>query len=160
MVKSPSMSKFAPFRAYKASLEALLEHLYPYPLTYAILDRYADIRRTLRPVHQDIGDIDTLIAATTIEHNLTLMTIDRDFERVPSLKMQLVNLKAAWSGYRPDRKYVARVKYQVRQRTRVSKTPRRLFSIISTSFLESPERTQRSFWASFYYVIDTLSLLL
>ncbi len=89
------VKKFASFNAYKASLEALLEQIYPYPLTYAILERYADIRRTLRPLHQDIGDIDTLIAATAIEHNLTIVTIDHDFERVPHLKTKLVNLKAA-----------------------------------------------------------------
>jgi predicted nucleic acid-binding protein len=46
-------------------------------------------------VHQDIGDIDTLIAATALEEHVTLVTIDRDFERVPHLKMKLVNLKAA-----------------------------------------------------------------
>jgi tRNA(fMet)-specific endonuclease VapC len=89
------VKKFASFGSYKASLEALFEQILPYPLTYAILERYADIRRTLRPLHQDIGDIDTLIAATAIEHNLTIVTIDRDFERVPHLKMKLVNLKAA-----------------------------------------------------------------
>jgi predicted nucleic acid-binding protein len=67
----------------------------PYPLTYSILERYADIRRTLRPQHKDIGDIDTLIAATALEHGMTLVTVDRDFERVPHLKTKLVNLKAA-----------------------------------------------------------------
>ena len=89
------VKKFAAFSAYKTRLEALLERVYPYPLTYTILERYADIRRQLRPVHQDIGDMDTLIAATAIEHNLTVVTIDRDFERVPHLKMKLVSLKAA-----------------------------------------------------------------
>ncbi len=34
-------------------------------------------------------------AATTVEYNLTIMTIDRDFERVPHLKVKLINLKAA-----------------------------------------------------------------
>jgi predicted nucleic acid-binding protein len=67
----------------------------PYPLTYPILVRYVDIRRTLRPQHKDIGDIDTLIAATALEEHLTLVTIDHDFERVPKLKVQLANLKAA-----------------------------------------------------------------
>ena len=87
----------ADYSRYQVRLLKLftLEQITPYPLTYAILERYADIRRTLRPVHQDIGDIDTLIAATAIEHNLTIVTIDRDFERVPHLKMKLVNLKAA-----------------------------------------------------------------
>jgi predicted nucleic acid-binding protein len=67
----------------------------PYPLTYPILERYADIRRTLRPQHKDIGDINTLIAATALEHGMTLVTVDRDFERVPQLKTKIVNLKAA-----------------------------------------------------------------
>jgi predicted nucleic acid-binding protein len=72
-----------------------LDEISPYPLTYSILDWYADIRRYLRPLHKDIRDIDTLIAATALEENLTLVTIDRDFERVPKLDFQLVNLKAA-----------------------------------------------------------------
>ena len=87
----------ADYSRYQARLLRLftLEQITPYPLTYPILERYADIRRTLRPLHKDIGDIDTLIAATAVEHNLTIVTIDRDFERVPHLKMKLVNLKAA-----------------------------------------------------------------
>ncbi len=87
----------ADYSRYQARLRRLftLKQITPYPLTYAILERNADIRRQLRPVHQDIGDIDTLIAATAIEHNLTIVTIDRDFERVPHLKMKLVNPKAA-----------------------------------------------------------------
>lgn len=89
------VKNFAPFSAYKASLETLFGQIYPYPLTYTVLERYADIRRRLRPLHQDIGDIDSLIAATATEHNLTIVTIDRDFERVPKLKMKPVNLKAA-----------------------------------------------------------------
>ena len=89
------VKKFADFTAYKASLAALLEQVYPYPLTYPILERYADIRRTLRPLHKDIGDIDTLIAATALEEDLILLTIDHDYERVPHLKYELVNLKKA-----------------------------------------------------------------
>ena len=77
------------------ALHTLLKEILPYQLTYAILDMYADIRRTLRPHHKDIGDIDTLIAATALEEHLTLVTVDNDFERVPHLKMKLVNLKAA-----------------------------------------------------------------
>jgi predicted nucleic acid-binding protein len=34
-----------------------------------------------------IGDIDTLIAATAIERDLTVVTTDSDFERVPGLKV-------------------------------------------------------------------------
>ncbi|SRR6266487_5139888 len=78
-------------------LRQLLREVYPYFLTYAILERYTDLRRKLRPPIGKglIGDMDTLIAATAIERNLTILTADRDFERVPHLKMKLVNLKAA-----------------------------------------------------------------
>ena len=39
---------------------------------------------------QLIGDIDTLIAATAFERNLTLVTSDSDFQRVPGLQVQLL----------------------------------------------------------------------
>ena len=83
------------FTTYKARLQKLfvLNQITPYPLTYSILERYADIRRTLRKQHKEIGDIDTLIAATAVEHDLTLLTIDTDYGRVPNLKYKLVNLK-------------------------------------------------------------------
>ena len=78
-----------------AAFHRILNEIPPYQLTYAILERYAEIRRILRPLHKDIGDIDTLIAATALEEHLTLVTIDRDFERVPQLKVKLIELKAA-----------------------------------------------------------------
>jgi predicted nucleic acid-binding protein len=37
-----------------------------------------------------IGDIDTLIAATALEYDLTVVTIDPDFQRVPDLKVMLL----------------------------------------------------------------------
>jgi predicted nucleic acid-binding protein len=78
-------------------LRHLLREVYPYFLTYSILERYADLRRKLRPPHGKglIGDMDTLIAATALERNLTLITSDTDFERVPHLKCHVVNLRAA-----------------------------------------------------------------
>jgi predicted nucleic acid-binding protein len=73
-------------------LHTLLGEVYPYFLTYPILERYADIRRRLRKPHGKglIGDIDTLIAATALERNLTVVTIDTDFQRVPDLKVILL----------------------------------------------------------------------
>jgi predicted nucleic acid-binding protein len=55
-------------------------------------DRYAQIRRQLRPPHGPglIGDIDTLIAATALERDLTVVTIDTDFQRVPGLEVMLL----------------------------------------------------------------------
>ena len=79
-----------------AQLRRLLCEVYPYFLTYAIMDRYANIRRQLRPPHGPglIGDIDTLIAATALERDLTVVTTDSDFERVPQLKVMLITLRA------------------------------------------------------------------
>src|SRR6266704_894079 len=74
----------AHFQKRSVELRQLMREIYPYFLTYSILDRYADIRRKLRPPHGKglIGDMDTLIAATALERNLTILTADRDFERV------------------------------------------------------------------------------
>ena len=74
---------------YHASLRNLLRGVYPYYLTLAILERYADIRLALRRGNL-IGDIDTLIAATALERDLTVVTLDPDFQRVPSLKVMLL----------------------------------------------------------------------
>lgn len=73
-------------------LRDLLAEISPHFLTYSILGRYADIRRRLRSPHGPglIGDIDTLIAATAIERNLTVVTTDSDFERVPGLKVRVI----------------------------------------------------------------------
>lgn len=73
-------------------LRLLLRSVHPYFLTYPILDRYADIRRALRPPHGPglIGDIDTIIAATAPERDLTLITTDSDFRRVPQLRLMLL----------------------------------------------------------------------
>lgn len=77
-------------------LQKLLQEITPYPLSYPILDRYAEIRRKLRPPRGKglIGDIDTLIAATALDRNLKLLTVDTDFERVPHLKVDIIKLKA------------------------------------------------------------------
>ena len=81
------------FSTRHAHLRTLLGEVYPYFLTYRILERYADLRRSLRPPHGPglIGDIDTLIAATALERNLTVVTIDTDFQRVPSLRVILLS---------------------------------------------------------------------
>jgi predicted nucleic acid-binding protein len=77
----------------QSQLRTLLGEVYPYFLTYPILERYTDLRRSLRKPHGKglIGDIDTLIAATALERNLTVVTIDTDFQRVPALKVILLS---------------------------------------------------------------------
>jgi predicted nucleic acid-binding protein len=89
---------FSDFPNRRVQLRRLLREVYPYFLTYSILERYADIRRQLRPPHGPglIGDMDTLIAATGRERNLTVVTTDTDFQRVAGLKVLLLsrNLEA------------------------------------------------------------------
>lgn len=85
------------FSERHTQLRSLLRSVYPYFITYPILERYALLRRQLRPPYGKglIGDMDTLIAATALERNLTILTTDHDFTRVPDLHMQLVSLQAA-----------------------------------------------------------------
>jgi len=84
---------FADFERRHGQLRRLLREVYPFFLTFAILERYADLRRQLRPPHGPglTGDIDTLIAATAIQH--ALVTVDTDFERVPGLDLMLVSVR-------------------------------------------------------------------
>jgi predicted nucleic acid-binding protein len=84
---------FPDFTSRQFQLQRLLSSVYPYSLTYPILERYADIRRSLRKPHGAgiIGDIDTLIAATALELNLTVVTYDTDFQRVPALEVKLLS---------------------------------------------------------------------
>jgi len=84
---------FPEFATRKRHLQRLLRFISPYFLTYPILERYADIRRSLRKPHGKglIGDIDTLIAATALERKLTVITYDKDFQRVPGLSVQLLS---------------------------------------------------------------------
>ncbi len=82
----------ADFTARYRALRELLSGIYPYHFTYPILDRYSVIRRQLRPPHGPglIGDIDTLIAVTAIERNLTLVTCDSGYQRMPGLSMMVI----------------------------------------------------------------------
>ncbi len=80
------------YAAHHQALRSLLRRVHPYFLTYPILERYADLRRQLRPPRGPglIGDVDTLIAFTALERNLTLVTTDSDFQRVPNLTVMLL----------------------------------------------------------------------
>ena len=57
-------------------------------LDHAVLRRYGEIRNYLRPRNELIGDIDTLIAATALEHDISIVTNNvRHFSRVPGLSV-------------------------------------------------------------------------
>jgi tRNA(fMet)-specific endonuclease VapC len=85
---------FVEFPRYQLALRTLLRKVHPYPLTYALLEQYADLRRAMRPPYGPglIGDIDTLIAATALHYGLTLVTTDSDFMRVSDLSLMHIPL--------------------------------------------------------------------
>jgi predicted nucleic acid-binding protein len=86
------ISGFANFRVRHSELRVLLAEVTPYFITYSIMARYAALRRWMRGAAGPglIGDVDTLIAATALERDLTVVTTDGDFQRVPGLRTQLV----------------------------------------------------------------------
>ncbi len=71
----------------EAELRDVLRALHPFQLTYAILRRYASLRRAMRLPQGPgiISDIDTLIAATALERSCVVVTPDSDFASVPGL---------------------------------------------------------------------------
>lgn len=73
----------------RMGLRDLLREVTPYGLTYGVMERYANLRRRMRPPHGVglIGDVDTLIAATAFEHDVQVVTLDGDFTRIPDLKV-------------------------------------------------------------------------
>lgn len=67
--------------------DRLLSLMQMIEVDFSILRTFAGIRRSLRQRGQLIGDMDIVIAATAIEHNLRLITRNRKhFERVPGLR--------------------------------------------------------------------------
>ena len=66
---------------------------------YRTMERYAEIRRTMRTLRNStgelvglIGDVDTLIASVSLEQELTVITTDKDFTRVLRLSVELLTL--------------------------------------------------------------------
>ena len=88
-----SLKRHADFPRRHHGLRALLRAVSPSLPGYPIMERYADLRRQLRSPYGPglIGDIDTIIAATALTRDLTLITTDGDFARVPNLKLMLLD---------------------------------------------------------------------
>ncbi len=90
------LRNFRDSHKWQAALRALLRQMRVYDLTYAILERYADLRRAMRPPYGPglIGDIETLIAATALVYGLTVVTLDSDHTRVPGLSVMHLSRSA------------------------------------------------------------------
>jgi predicted nucleic acid-binding protein len=76
-----------------AGLHAFLKGKDILPLTQPVMERFAHVRGALpRQIRQQIGDLDILIAATCLEHNLTLLTRNlKDFHKISNLKLYQPN---------------------------------------------------------------------
>lgn len=69
-------------------LRQLLQFVTVLPLDLQIMERFAILRGELRRQGLMIGDLDAMIAATALHHNLTLVTRNaRHFTRVPGLQL-------------------------------------------------------------------------
>ncbi len=56
-------------------------------LSDPIMERFAQVRADLRRRGQIIPDLDLLAAATALHYDLTVLTSDQHFKRVPGLKL-------------------------------------------------------------------------
>ncbi len=83
---------FADYQLRRAGLRRLLRDVPVIAPGKQIMERYALLRRALRSPYGPglIGDMDTVIAATVLVRNLTLVTMDGDFGRVPGLQLMLL----------------------------------------------------------------------
>ncbi len=71
-----------------ARFRRFLDRLALLPLDDPIMERFAGIRAELRRRGQLIPDLDLLIAATALHHDLTLLTRNvRHFNRIPKLRL-------------------------------------------------------------------------
>lgn len=86
----------ANYLALHGTLIRQLDDIKPLAITRQIMGLYADIRLQMRPPRGTgvLSDSDTLIAASAVRYNLTLVTADqRDFRRVPGLNIMILTSK-------------------------------------------------------------------
>jgi predicted nucleic acid-binding protein len=73
---------------HEQGLAGLLQIVDVLPLNQPILEKFARIRGTLRAQGQLIGNLDLLIAATALHHDLILVTRNLNhFRRISNLKL-------------------------------------------------------------------------
>jgi predicted nucleic acid-binding protein len=79
---------FSDPQAHLATFREFLHQLRVLGLNDPIVERFAEIRSTLRRQGQIISDLDILLAATALHHDLTVLTRNiRHFSRIPNLKL-------------------------------------------------------------------------
>jgi predicted nucleic acid-binding protein len=76
--------------AAQQQLHSLLEDVPVLPISFAVAERCADLRETLRRQHKRVRAraLDLLLAATALEHGLTLVTRNTDdYKDIPGLRV-------------------------------------------------------------------------
>ena len=73
-------------RPYRQAFSQFLEGVPILGLDISTADTFADLRSDLRRRGQLISDHDLWIASTALRHDLTLVSRDRHFERIPDLR--------------------------------------------------------------------------
>ena len=86
----PIIMEFLTGARSNANLDSLIERLSP--IAYLGMDRQAWVAagamgNDLMRVGEPLSDMDLAIAAVAIQHDVPLYTLDRDFERVPQLRL-------------------------------------------------------------------------
>lgn len=75
-------------REHERVFRNLLRWVDVLPMNRTVMRRFARIRGRLRRQGQLLGDPDILIAATALQHDLTLVTRNiRHFSRIPTLRL-------------------------------------------------------------------------
>lgn len=72
----------------RSSLDEFLEPFTIVAFEAECVEALVDTKLYLRRLGQPIGDSDLLIAATALTYELTLVTSDRDFLRIPGLTVE------------------------------------------------------------------------
>jgi predicted nucleic acid-binding protein len=76
-------------RARRADTLALARAADPLPVTETVMSRFAQLVHACRSNGSRPKVLDTLIAATALDHGLTVLTQDRDFEALASAQPAL-----------------------------------------------------------------------
>lgn len=80
-------------RARRADTLALARAADPLPVTETVMSRFAQLVHTCRANGSRPKVLDTLIAATALDHGLTVLTQDRDFDAIADAQPALAVLR-------------------------------------------------------------------
>ncbi len=78
-------------QGHLASFRRFMQPLRILGLNDPIMERFAEVRAQLRRRGELIPDLDIIVGATALHHDLTVLTNDRHFARIPGLKLYQSN---------------------------------------------------------------------